>query len=550
MTLHSLLTKLRGNRGPFAVLCACALVLSPMLFIGFLNDDIAFIQFSLKGDRPNLEQLLTAAELYSGIYYRPLVSLSFTTDFLIWGWDSFGFRLTTLILHLLNTYFVFLLARQLFSSDRPALISALLFGLHPIHETSLFWLPGRTDVLCASFFLLSILAFITHFRTRHRGPLILSAASAGAAFLSKEMAVSLPLIIGLVAFSINPLRGKKRVLVSCTSMVPTFSVVILIVVLRIGLFDNNILLDNNLVHSNAGPVQILKNVSSSLGLLAIPFGHYEIEQILSSSPTLYFILGGLGLGSIIVLLLKTYRNSPQLYFSLLFMLLTLAPVSRLMMRWYLYIPSVGFCLGLAWLSEWFSLKNRKPALWACAGLLVIYGTVLISSGAVWIRNSRIAATLIQDIHKLVQLSDDKPLSFLVIPSKTGATPLFQLGFPEMLRHELRTKAPVSVFSKVVLDEYPGTVRVSFDSTTHTWTVSVEGGYFLFDNPSFVAKRQAASIGLQLIEPEAEITVLSLTPAGKPNALSLRPLISTLEASMLSFDGRQFVKLSGMASSHP
>jgi len=539
---------LRGTHGALVVVCTCALVLSPMLFIGFLNDDIAFVQFSMKGEWPHPEQLATRAELYSGIYYRPATSVSFMADFLLWGWNAFGFRLTNLAIHLLNTVFVFFLARRLFPSDLPVILSALFFGLHPLHETSLFWLPGRTDVLCAFFFLMSILAFISYYKSRRLGTFVLSVASAGAAFLSKEMAISLPVIIGLVAYYLGAQAGKRRLLTSAAYMLPSLSIIASILLLRIILLDNNLFFDNNPVHSNVSPAHVIKNLASSIGLLSIPFGHYQIEQILSSSPMLFFTLAVLVLGFAIVTVLRVHKEAPQLFFSLLFLLITLVPIGRLTMRWYLYIPSIGFCLGLAWGVEWVSRRSRI-ALAASIGLLLVYATVLVVNSAGWTRNGRLATDLIQDVLHKVDLIEDKAISFLVIPSRTGTIPLFQLGFPQMVQHELRTSIPVIIFSKVVLDEYPGTVRTAFDSTSGAWIVSIErGGYFMLDNPSFISKRQAASPGLRFIEPEAEVTILSLTPSGRPNALSIRPLISTAKGSLVSFDGEQFVKLSGSASS--
>ncbi len=54
-------------------------------------------------------------------YYRPLVSLSYRIDYALWGKDPFGYHLSVLLFHLLNTALVFVLARRLlsFSSNSP-----------------------------------------------------------------------------------------------------------------------------------------------------------------------------------------------------------------------------------------------------------------------------------------------------------------------------------------------------------------------------------------------------------------------------------------------
>ena len=51
-------------------------------------------------------------------------------------------------------------------SDKAVLIAAattgLLFGLHPIHVESVAWVAERKDLLCALFFLLSIMMYIRY----------------------------------------------------------------------------------------------------------------------------------------------------------------------------------------------------------------------------------------------------------------------------------------------------------------------------------------------------------------------------------------------------
>src|SRR3990172_8011989 len=74
-------------------------------------------------------------EQISGVFYRPLVYLSYLIDFLLWGDNPFGFHLTNVILHLLNTLMVFSLAKWLFPGDGGAewgvLGGALFFAVHP-----------------------------------------------------------------------------------------------------------------------------------------------------------------------------------------------------------------------------------------------------------------------------------------------------------------------------------------------------------------------------------------------------------------------------------
>ena len=112
---------------------------------------------------------------------------------------------------------VYLLASRLFSFARPAaaaaarragaIVAALVFGIHPLRVESVGWITDRGDVLCATFYLLAVLAYVRFAlgkgRERRRW-LIASLAAFAAALLSKEIAMTLPL--SLLLLDAYPLR--------------------------------------------------------------------------------------------------------------------------------------------------------------------------------------------------------------------------------------------------------------------------------------------------------------------------------------------------------
>ena len=110
--------------------------------------------------------------------WHPLTWISHAVDYALWGMNPLGHHLTSIILHAINTALVILLAVKLletarerstrkgassFLNDRTVLIAAgvtgLLFGIHPVHVESVAWVSERKDLLCALFFLLSIMAY-------------------------------------------------------------------------------------------------------------------------------------------------------------------------------------------------------------------------------------------------------------------------------------------------------------------------------------------------------------------------------------------------------
>ena len=97
--------------------------------------------------------------------YVPLTWLSLAVDYQIWGRDPFGYHLTNLLLHLANSVLVLLLVFQLlrnrFANAAPvALLTAAIFGIHPLRVESIAWATERKDLLFAFFYLLALLAYL------------------------------------------------------------------------------------------------------------------------------------------------------------------------------------------------------------------------------------------------------------------------------------------------------------------------------------------------------------------------------------------------------
>lgn len=150
--------------------------------------------------------------------WHPLTVISYAVDYKLWGLDPFGYHLENVILHSLNTFLVFMLTLRLCGLGKglrhrvaAGVAAALLFGLHPLHVESVSWVAERKDVLCAFFFISSLIAY-TYFAAggaRQRAlKYIVSLGLFALALMSKPMAVSLPLVLLIMDFyPLGRLRG-------------------------------------------------------------------------------------------------------------------------------------------------------------------------------------------------------------------------------------------------------------------------------------------------------------------------------------------------------
>jgi tetratricopeptide (TPR) repeat protein len=141
-------------------------------------DDNAYVYENLHIRSFNMAFLRWAFLNFYASNWHPLTWISHALDYAVWGLNPVGHHLTNVILHTANTFIVVLLAMRLldawagstgqkkaaaFTEERSILIAGgvtgILFGLHPLHVESVAWVSERKDLLCALFFLLSVMSY-------------------------------------------------------------------------------------------------------------------------------------------------------------------------------------------------------------------------------------------------------------------------------------------------------------------------------------------------------------------------------------------------------
>jgi tetratricopeptide (TPR) repeat protein len=132
--------------------------------------------------------------------WHPLTWLSLLLDYDLYGLNPAGYHATNLALHALNGVLVFLVFRSLTGRLWLSALVAAFFAVHPLHVESVAWVSERKDVLCACFFLLTLLAYASYVRRpgwwRYGLVLVLFALS----LLAKPMAVTLPCLLLLLDY--------------------------------------------------------------------------------------------------------------------------------------------------------------------------------------------------------------------------------------------------------------------------------------------------------------------------------------------------------------
>ena len=129
---------------------------------------------------------------------RPLLKFTYTLNWTS-GLGLFGFHLVNVALHAANAVLLFLLAsRVVGTSGFAALLSALLFAVHPVQTEAVTYICGRSVSLMAFFYLGSLLAYLRGRERRSRSLLYLASPILFLlATASKEVALTLPFALVL-----------------------------------------------------------------------------------------------------------------------------------------------------------------------------------------------------------------------------------------------------------------------------------------------------------------------------------------------------------------
>src|SRR5687768_9616192 len=157
--IRSLPERIEGSRlvAPGVLVLVCLLLGARSLTLGFNSDDHALL-FALEQGHGLMDRFPAGL----GSYYRPLMMESLRAGELIRAGDPTVHHAVNLAIHVANALLVYAIARVLRAPRLVALGAGLLFASHPANVTDVYWISGRTDLLCTLGYL-SALAAAAHF---------------------------------------------------------------------------------------------------------------------------------------------------------------------------------------------------------------------------------------------------------------------------------------------------------------------------------------------------------------------------------------------------
>lgn len=339
---------------------------------------------------------------YSG-HYRPVQTVSYIFDDLIWNGEAFGLHLSNILWHVVGGLLLYFLLQRLFSSlaeaqrengsdasgrskiySFAAFLVALIWTVHPVHSAAVDYISGRADSLA---FVFSAGGWLLFLEAREEGRTvfrnsfyILAAFSALLALASRESG-----LIWLALFLVYLFAFEKRL--ATKTKISVLLVCLAIATAYFGLRHLPASRPENITGPNWSLAMRGELMLGALGdyarLMVAPTNlHVERTLLVPVGSLRYLAMGGLLTLALIGYGLR--RPGPAQRLRILgaaWFILSYLPTSNLfdlnatVAEHWLYLPSVGFLIFLAGVALDLPARFRSSAA-VFSGLLVVTFTAL------------------------------------------------------------------------------------------------------------------------------------------------------------------------------
>src|SRR3989338_6163762 len=319
------------------------------------------------------ENLIAGAGFFSN-FWRPILLSVFSLEWHLWGGWSAGYHFVSTAFHIANAILIFRILHTLFQKYRVAILTALIFLVHPLQTESVTYIAGMADPLSVFFILLGIFFFLK-FRASDVTPwksrfYLLSLLMYALALMSKETAIIMPALLIISDFflekGVEQIPFKERMRRIWNSVWPFIVIAGLYMLLRATIlnFCGKVkLYGEATAYTSSFSIRIFtffQVITAYFGLLFWPVGlHMERSVDMATSfLSLPVISGALIFLGLIALAFTQFKRYPILSFGILWFFIGLVPTSNILIpingliyEHWLYLPMVGIFLIVIWLGE-------------------------------------------------------------------------------------------------------------------------------------------------------------------------------------------------------
>ncbi len=351
--------------------------------------------------------------------FRPVVNASYALDHWFWAYQPFGYHLTNVALHASSVLLLYAWLRRILAdtasggaASLAAFAGAALFAVHPLQSEAVAYVSGRSELMCAFWFLAALLLARQAILYGNRVPAAGAVLCGVLAIASKEIGLVLPFVVLAYDWLLRPGEDAARRKRLWRVFVPAF-----VLLAGVGVYR---LLALRAMSSATAMGPLLNMLTQAIviwryvGLLAWPAGQaimHSVHRVTSfADPIAWVALAGLAAACAGAFRLRT--SYPVVALGIVWFFAVLAPSSSVialregMAEHRVYLANAGIFIAVASalargaksgaatadkaiVSRWLSLEPGPSlvvrvgrAAVFCAGLLVLFALTVMRN-RVW-----------------------------------------------------------------------------------------------------------------------------------------------------------------------
>lgn len=314
----------------------------------------------------NIGKIFRRSFFEGNYYYRPLVYLSYMTEYHFFGLNPLFYNLVGILLHVATAIIVLFLISHIFKDLSVGFFVALLFAIHPIAWEVAANVSGRPIGLCGFFSAAALLLYcLSRGGRKGKTCYFLSLCSFLLALLAKEAAIVFPLVLLSFECCFRK-KSKGEFLLFLRRLVPFVVVLILYIILRKTLGMTKYFPWPSWTEHILGITTFLRAVITYLRLFIWPVGlHFDRSRRLltgAMDPDFIFTLVFFTVLGFTVLLFRK-KLKKEFFFFVGWFFINLIPVSQIVAigvhpgyisaaEHFLYLPSIGAFVLMVLSARW------------------------------------------------------------------------------------------------------------------------------------------------------------------------------------------------------
>lgn len=302
-------------------------------------------------------------------YYRPVSMIFLMLVYKIWGLNPFGWHLMSVLLHLANTFLVFLLLTRISQNRNIAFLASVAFAVHPIHVEAVAPVYNSMGLLASFFSLASFLAFLKSDGFQKKHYMFLSMGLLLLGLFAKEEAVVLPVIFAVYDYYFIARFSRPNFFSRWQGHAGFVAATLFYIFMRtlviekgaaLGLWDLQLTFNitpaaNLFWHS----LTVIKIFYYYILMLVFPFhlSAFHVIPATSSLSDVVTIFSIVVVFELIICALYVRRRQPLFsFFTLLFFISTspvsnIIPIGGIFAERFMYFPSIAYCFLFALVTE-------------------------------------------------------------------------------------------------------------------------------------------------------------------------------------------------------